>query len=81
MTARPVIAVLEDAVPARGLDEVARDADLVPLRGDGLAEIVDRVDALLMWDFFSDAAARVLAAGVPRACAGSMSQPPASTAS
>lgn len=65
MTARPVVAVLEDTVPARGLDEVARDADLVVTRADGLEDALGRADALLMWDFFSDTAAAVLAAGVP----------------
>lgn len=66
MTARPVVAVLEDAVPARGLEEVAHDADLLVTNADGLADAVGRADALLMWDFFSDTAATVLAAGVPR---------------
>lgn len=65
MSSRPVIALLEDAVPAHGLEEVARDADLLVTRADGFAEAVRDADALLMWDFFSDTASRVLAAGVP----------------
>lgn len=65
MIVRPVVAVLEDAVPVRGLEEVARDADLLVTDADGLAEAMGRADALLMWDFFSDTAAALLAAGVP----------------
>ncbi|WP_104180215.1 D-2-hydroxyacid dehydrogenase [Arthrobacter sp. B0490] len=55
MTRRPVIAVLEGDRPVRGLERVARLADVRVTRAAGLDRALAGADVLYLWDYFSGA--------------------------